>query len=83
MPDLNDKIEMYFPKYDVSNKDTESPEYFSAAVNIALSEYKLPVSDIAREYQVADSTVRRWANGVAVPHPRLRQDILEWIVARI
>jgi|GEM_PF-4571448 len=78
-----DKLERYFSKYAKDSHDLNSKEYFSAAVKVAMEEYDLSKSDIAREFQVADSTVRRWANGVSVPHPRLREKILEWIVKKI
>ena len=32
---------------------------------------------VASELQVANSTVMRWANGVAKPHPRMHEIILE------
>jgi len=83
MDNLNTKIGKYFDKYDVSNSDATSKEYFSGAVTIALKEYNLPVSEIAKEFEVADSTVERWANGAAVPHPKIRQLILDYIGKRI
>ncbi len=79
---LDDNLQRYFGRY-INGKDTASKEYFKAAVDIALNEYNLPVSDIAKEFQVADSTIKRWASGVAVPHPLLRQRVLEWIVENI
>ena len=34
---------------------------------------------LAREFQVADSTVERWINGVAKPHPLMQEAILKFI----
>lgn len=34
---------------------------------------------LAEEFQIHPSTVRRWANGVAKPLPRLRQQIIDFI----
>ena len=82
MDNLNTKIDKYFEKYNV-NPDPTSPEYFSGAVKIALHEYNLPVSEIAAKFEVADSTIGRWANGVAVPHPKFRESILEYINEKI
>ena len=83
MDNLNAKIEKYFEKYNINSSDSASKEYFSGAVKIALNEYDLPVSKIADKFQVADSTVLRWASGVAVPHPNLRQNILSWVAEKI
>ena len=83
MENLTNKIDKFFEKYKVNNPDSATPEYFSGAVKIALDEYHLPVLEMAKEFQVADSTINRWASGVAVPHPRLRQKVLEWIVVDI
>lgn len=83
MDSLNTKIEKYFDKYDAHNSDPTSPEYFSSAVKIALNEYGLPVVEIANRFEVADSTVLRWASGTAVPHSRLRQNILDYIAEKI
>ena len=80
---LDDKIREYFNKYKVSTDDKTSKEYFMAAVNIALKEYDLPIKDVAAKFQVADSTVLRWANGVANPHPRMRELILEYVAKHI
>jgi len=83
MNDLNTKIDKYFEKYNVHNPNPTSPEYFSGAVKIALNEYNLPILEMATTFQVADSTVERWASGVAVPQPRLRKIILDWIAERV
>ena len=83
MDNLNTKIDKYFEKYNVHNPDPASKEYFSGAVKIALNEYHLPVKEIAAEFWVADSTVKRWASGAAVPHPKFRESILRYIDERI
>lgn len=83
MDNLNSKIDKYFDKYSVPNSDPASLEYFSGAVKIALNEYNLPVLEMATEFQVADSTIERWASGTAIPHPKLRQIILSYIAERI
>ena len=83
MDNLDTKIDKYFEKYNIHNRDQLSKEYFSGAVNIALNEYKLPILEIANEFEVASSTVERWASGIAVPHPKLRQIILSYIAEKI
>ncbi len=83
MESLNIKLEKYFEQYDINSCDSASKEYFSASIKIAMREYNLPILELANEFQVAPSTVERWASGVAVPHPKVRQLILEWIVKQI
>ncbi len=83
MENLNTKIDKFFEKYKVNNPDPATPEYFSGAVKIALNEYNLPVLEMATEFQVADSVVRKWASGTAIPHHKLRQIILSYIAERI
>lgn len=41
---------------------------------------KNPKGDLllAKECEIAISTVHRWANGTAKPHPRMREWILSW-----
>lgn len=38
--------------------------------------------DLAREFEVAESTVSRWANEVARPHPRIQQQIVKAVKRR-
>jgi hypothetical protein len=83
MDNLNTKIDKYLEKYNVDNHDPASKEYFSGAVTIALNEYHLPVLEMATKFEVADSTIERWASGTAVPHPKLQQMILSYIAERI
>ncbi|HLC97632.1 MAG TPA: hypothetical protein VJC21_02530 [Candidatus Nanoarchaeia archaeon] len=83
MHQLNTKIDKYFEKYQVTDLDPTSQEYFSDAVKIALREYHLPVLDIATAFEVASSTVERWASGTAVPHVKIRQSILDYIAEKI
>ncbi|OGN01373.1 MAG: hypothetical protein A3B91_03725 [Candidatus Yanofskybacteria bacterium RIFCSPHIGHO2_02_FULL_41_29] len=39
-------------------------------------------SELASEFEVAKSTVRRWANGTARPHPRLALMIIGYVKNR-
>ncbi len=83
MDDLNTKIDKYFEKYNLHNLNPATKEYFSGAVKIALNEYDLSVLEMATKFEVADSTIERWASGVAVPHPKLRKIILDYITEKI
>jgi DNA-binding MurR/RpiR family transcriptional regulator len=72
--DINKAIEEF---------DPNSPEQFSSILKAALelpahvSQYV--VGSLASQFQVAPSTVRRWANGMVVPHSSLRTPIVSAI----
>ena len=62
---------------------TDKPEYiemevFSAKVKEAI---KIPgmIRHLAEEMAVAESTVKRWASGIAKPHPHLRFHVVDAI----
>lgn len=55
---------------------------FAAIVAAALDVLGVYQHDLAREFQVADSTVSRWAHGVARPHPRAQKLIVGAIKKR-
>ncbi|MDP3696486.1 MAG: hypothetical protein Q8R55_00460 [Candidatus Taylorbacteria bacterium] len=38
--------------------------------------------ELADEFQVAPSTVKRWVNGTARPHPRLAQMMINYIKSK-
>jgi len=50
-----------------------SSSAFAAIVAESLRSLGLYHRDLAREFQVAESTVSRWASGVARPHPRIQR----------
>lgn len=64
-----------------SNWDGSS-DGFAAIVANALDTLGVYQHDLAREFQVANSTVSRWANGVACPHPRVQKLIVASIRKR-
>jgi len=45
---------------------------FASTVQFAIDEAGIAVQDLAREYEIADSTVDRWRRGTARPHPQLQ-----------
>ena len=59
-----------------------SSEAFAQVVEAAVRTLGLYQRELANEFQVADSTVSRWANGIARPHPRLQKMILTSIEKR-
>jgi transcriptional regulator with XRE-family HTH domain len=59
-----------------------STEEFAHIVAASIQTLGLYQHELAREFQVADSTVSRWANGVARPLPRLQELILAAIRKR-
>jgi hypothetical protein len=59
-----------------------STEAFRHIVAEALHTLGVYQHELARSFQVADSTVSRWASGVARPHPRLQRLIVTSIHRR-
>ena len=59
-----------------------SGEAFARVVAAAVRTLGLYQRELANEFQVADSTASRWANGIARPHPRLQKMILGSIEKR-
>lgn len=63
----------------VKRREAESKERFRRGICIAIRKYPWLVRRLANEYEVSDSTVRRWAQGVAAPLPRLRWLIMNYV----
>ena len=60
----------------------ESPDEFARIVDSCLGVFGMSQREMANEFEVAESTVSRWANGVARPHPRLSKLIVGFIQKR-
>lgn len=54
-------------------------EIFAAIVADFVDYWRSGDRMIAAEFEVAATTVQRWARGSAVPHPRIRQAVVDWI----
>ncbi len=59
-----------------------SSDEFARLVAGAVATFGPYQHDLAAEFEVADSTVSRWASGVARPHPKLQKLIVESIRKR-
>ena len=59
-----------------------SSDAFAEIVTEALDVLGVYQHDLAREFEVAESTVSRWAHGVARPHPRAQKQIVRAIKKR-
>lgn len=66
-----------------SQWDSKSSEDFARIVASAVQTLGLYVREFATEFEVAESTVSRWANGIARPHPRVQRLIVAAIEKRI
>ena len=66
-----------------SQWDNKSSEGFARIVASAVQTLGLYVREFAAEFEVAESTVSRWANGIARPHPRVQRLIVAAIEKRI
>jgi hypothetical protein len=54
-------------------------EDFSAIVQYAINEGKVPVSEFIDEFGISRGTVSRWARGKSLPHVMVRPLIVAWI----
>ncbi len=61
----------------------ESDEKFAKIIDTATKTLGLYQRDLASEFEVAESTVSRWATGVARPHPRLQRLIVAFLSRRV
>ena len=54
-----------------------------AQIVAATDSLGMGLSDLSQEFEVAQSTVSRWANGLAKPLPRMQKMIVSWINKRV
>lgn len=59
--------------------NTDPDKEFCVAVQRCIDKYS--TRELAEEFEVAPSTVTRWANGVAKPHPKVKALILVYIAS--
>lgn len=62
--------------------DTAPYADFRAAVKKWVQSKDCARTDLARQFEVAQTTVDRWWLGTATPHPRIQAQVIEWIHAR-
>lgn len=55
---------------------------FSIIVQNAFAVLGLYQRDLADDFEVAESTVSRWENGVAKPHPQIQRLVVDWVRKR-
>ena len=79
MTNLGDKLKPFSEKYSLDDINKDDKEFFAAAINIALVEYGISEEKFADDNGVGQSTVRKWAAGLAQPMPRTRESVLEYI----
>lgn len=60
----------------------KSPEGFATIVNACLGLFGMSQRELADEFEVAESTLSRWANGVTSPHPGVRKLVVTSIGKR-
>lgn len=61
----------------------DSDEDFAKIVESACTILGMHRRDLAIEFEVAESTVSRWANGVTCPLPRMQKLIVNYIGKRV
>ena len=53
---------------------------FADCVNDVITNHTSGKRVLAEKFQVAESTVERWANGTATPHPDMQEKVLVFLV---
>ena len=62
--------------------NASASDKFLAIVDGYLRVFGMSQRELAEEFEVSESTVSRWANGVARPHPGLRKLVVASILKR-
>jgi ribosome-binding protein aMBF1 (putative translation factor) len=55
---------------------------FARIVQNSFSMLGLYQRDLADDFEVAESTISRWGNGLARPHPQIQRRVVAWIGKR-
>ena len=61
LPEILDQFFEQYQQYQATKENSPHPELFSATVKIAINEYGISALAIATNFEVATSTVERWA----------------------
>ena len=59
-----------------------SPAEFAALLTAGFEVLGMFQRDLAAEFEVAESTVSRWAKGTSRPHPRIQKQIVKTLIRR-
>lgn len=65
--------------YDLDRFKEPTAIDFATAVANYIEKHKDGSKTLARQFETALTTPQRWADGVAVPHFKLRQIVVDWI----
>ena len=68
---------------EMCSKWNNSSDNFASIIEASCSTLGLYRHELASEFEVAESTVSRWANGIAKPHPRMQKVIIASILKRV
>lgn len=61
----------------------QQDDFFSALIEISTSTFEEFSRELADEFEVSQSTILRWADGVSKPLPRLKQMVVESILNKM
>jgi hypothetical protein len=64
----------------VKRREEASKDRFRKAILLATRKNPWLIRRLAIEFEVAESTVKRWTTGMAVPLPRVRLQIIHWVM---
>jgi len=68
---------------ELSEADTNDKELFHNLIASACEVLDLNDLSIAREFSASRSTVLRWKNGAAAPHPTIRKHVYDYLKAQL
>jgi len=66
----------------LSHEKTASAEAFAQILAVSFEVLGTFQRDLAVEFEVAESTVSRWAKGTARPHPRIQKQVIRSLQRR-
>ena len=67
----------------LQDKNVATSEAFAGIVAASFNVLGMFQRDLAREFEVVESTVSRWAKGTARPHPLLQKQIVRSLLRRV
>lgn len=67
----------------LGDEKTASAEAFAQILAVSFEVLGTFQRDLAVEFEVAESTVSRWAKGTARPHPRIQKQVIRSLQRRV
>ena len=78
-----DEFHALCAKWETDRNDRNDRNAFKDIVTLGVGALGVPVRDLANDMEVNDSTVSRWASGVARPHPKIQGLVVRSLKKRV